>query len=58
MHLSQWPAHPPLQGHIHTPAIQHAPQTKQDYGHSPGVPGRQRARGNYQCLCGTCGPPS
>ena len=25
MHLSWWPVHPPLQGHIHAPTIQHAP---------------------------------
>ena len=31
------------------------PQTKWDNFHSPGVPGGQQARENYQHFCGTCG---
>ena len=58
MPLPRSPAHPPLQGCIRAPAIQHAPQTKQDDCHSPGVPGGQQAQENYQHFRGTCGPLS
>ena len=41
MYLSRWPTHSPLQGCIHATAIQHAPRTEQDDGHSTCVPGGQ-----------------
>ena len=58
MPLPRQPVDPPLRGRIHAPMIQEAPRTKRDDRHSPGVPGGQQARENYQCLCGTHGPLS
>ena len=55
MYLSQGPMHPPLQGCIRAPAIQHGPQTEQDHSHSTPVPGGQQAREDYQCLYETSG---
>ena len=42
MPLPWWPAHPPLRGCIYAPMIKHAPRTKWDDCHSPGVPGGSR----------------